>query len=248
MEAGHDRAVRGRQVLYLFDQHFKTNEEVGSLYSVEDLLRVTLVRDDLFTFLHNWESVIAGMSHIPDEVTLRDILLRQIRKSQRLKFDLERYDRAKDGTPEHSYEFLKESIRDLLTRERMRKNRDRIAKSHGDKYGAPGMKDTKARSGRSPGGESQRRGRSFSSSSSSRSRTPSRSSNRQSSQEKQVCRDFLKGKCERGDECKFLHRPREEDTSYLSFLEDRKMSERGQMQVSPQGSFQASQQRRRREA
>ena len=137
VEAGFERAVRGRQILYLFDQHFKTNEEVGSLYSVEDLLKVTLVQDDLSTFLHNWESVIAGMSHIPDEVTLRDILLRQIRKSQRLKFDLERYDRAKEGTPEHSYEFLKESIRDLLTRERMRKNRDRIAKSHGDKYGAP---------------------------------------------------------------------------------------------------------------
>ena len=109
VEAGFERAVRGRQILYLFDQHFKTNEEVGSLYSVEVLLKVTLVQDDLSTFLHNWESVIAGMSHIPDEVTLRDILLRQIRKSQRLKFDLERYDRAKEGTPEHSYEFLKET-------------------------------------------------------------------------------------------------------------------------------------------
>ena len=109
VEAGQERAVRGRQVLYLFDQHFKTNEEVGSLYSVEDLLKVTLVQDDLTTFLHNWESVIAGMSHIPDETTLRDIFLRQIRKSQKIKFDLERYDRAKEGTPERSYEFLKES-------------------------------------------------------------------------------------------------------------------------------------------
>ena len=109
-----ERAVRGRQVLYMFDQHFKTNEEVGSLHSVEDFLKVTLVQDDLATFIHNWDSVIAGMSHIPDEATLRDILLRQIRKCERLKFDLKRYDRAKEGTPEHSYEFLKESIRDLL--------------------------------------------------------------------------------------------------------------------------------------
>ena len=29
-EASKSRAVRGRQVLYLFDQYFKTNEEVGS--------------------------------------------------------------------------------------------------------------------------------------------------------------------------------------------------------------------------
>ena len=50
-EAGERRAVRGRQVLYLFDQHFKTNEEVGSLYSVEDLLKVNLLQDDLSTFI-----------------------------------------------------------------------------------------------------------------------------------------------------------------------------------------------------
>ncbi|CAE7466628.1 unnamed protein product, partial [Symbiodinium sp. CCMP2456] len=49
-EASNHRAVRGRQVLYLFDQYFKTNEEVGSLYSVEDLLKVRLLNDDLSTF------------------------------------------------------------------------------------------------------------------------------------------------------------------------------------------------------
>ena len=58
-EASKSRAVRGRQVLYLFDQYFKTNEEVGSLYSVEDLLKVRLLNDDLSTFINNWESVWA---------------------------------------------------------------------------------------------------------------------------------------------------------------------------------------------
>ena len=81
-EAASLRAVRGRQVLFMFNPRFKTNEEVGSLYSVEDLLKVSRIQDDLGTFIHNWDSVIAGMSHMPDETTLRDILLRQIRKSQ----------------------------------------------------------------------------------------------------------------------------------------------------------------------
>ena len=121
-EAGERRAVRGRQVLYLFDQHFKTNEEVGSLYSVEDLLKVNLLLDDLSTFIRRWESVVAGMSHVPDERTLRDILLRQIRRSARMKWDLDLYDRAKEGTSTHSYNFLIQSIRDLLTRERVRRN------------------------------------------------------------------------------------------------------------------------------
>ena len=33
-EAAAGRAVRGRQVLFMFEQHFKTNEAAGSLYSV----------------------------------------------------------------------------------------------------------------------------------------------------------------------------------------------------------------------
>ena len=144
-EAGERRAVTGRQVLYLFDQHFKTNEEVGSLYSVEDLLKVNLLQDDLSTFIHNWESVVAGMSHVPDERTLRDILLRQIRCSARMKWDLDLYDRAKEGTSTHSYSFLIQSIRDLLTRERVRRNRDRIAKSHGAP--APRREGTRPQSG-----------------------------------------------------------------------------------------------------
>ena len=81
-EATAGRAVRGRQVFWTFHQHFKTNEEVGTLYSVEDLFKVTLVRDDLAAFLYNFESVIAGMSHVPDEVTLKDIFLRQLESLQ----------------------------------------------------------------------------------------------------------------------------------------------------------------------
>ena len=166
-EAAKDVAVRGRQVLYLFDQYFKTNEEVGSLYSVEDLLKVRLINDDLSTFLSNWESVMSGLSHTPDETTLRDIFLRELRQSKRLKYDLEIYDRAKEGSDQHSYSFLKNSIKEMLVRERKRKHRDRIARSHGDKYGAAAShdppapltevaeKDRKAREVRDPGAQAE---------------------------------------------------------------------------------------------
>ena len=205
-EAAKDVAVRGRQVLYLFDQYFKTNEEVGSLYSVEDLLKVRLINDDLSTFLSNWESVMSGLSHTPDETTLRDIFLRELRQSKRLKYDLEIYDRAKEGTDQHSYAFLKNSIKEMLVRERKRKNRDRIARSHGDKYGAaasPRSTSPSHRGGRersqSPRGSRPRspsRGRSQSPN---KSRTPS---------PKGVCYDFLKGTCKRGKNCPFLHKKR----------------------------------------
>ena len=123
-EASANRAVRGRQVLLLFEHYFKTNEEAGSLYSIEDLLKVPLCGDDLSTFIHNWESVIAGRN-------------------------LEVYDRAKEGSEQHTYEYLVKCVRELLARDRTRKNRTAIAKAHGAKFGAPAPSEPNTPRGRS---------------------------------------------------------------------------------------------------
>ena len=48
----------------------------------------------------------AGMATAPDDAVLRDILLRQIRPSQLLKYDIEVFDRAAERSHEKSYEFL----------------------------------------------------------------------------------------------------------------------------------------------
>ena len=67
-------------------------------------MRVKLSEDDLTSFIHNWDAVIAGMNHVPEEIRLRDIFLREPRKSTKMKHDLvETYERAKDGTKEHTY-------------------------------------------------------------------------------------------------------------------------------------------------
>ena len=147
-----------------------------------------MINDDLSSFIHNWESVIAGISHVPEELTLRDILLRQIRGCHKLKYDLDTYDRAKEGTETHTYQFLLSSIKNLLTRERVRKNRDKIAKAHGAKYGAPASEEGKGK------GKGGRKGR-----------EPSRQ--RGSSQvPKGYCFAWVKtGSCEKGAECKFKH-------------------------------------------
>ena len=57
---------------------------------------------------------MSGLSHTPDETTLRDILL-ELRQSKRLKYDLEIYDRAREGTEQHTYRFLVDSLKELLT-------------------------------------------------------------------------------------------------------------------------------------
>ena len=67
------------------------------------------------------------MAVTPDDAVLRDILLRQIRPSQLLKYDIEMFDRAHEKSHEKSYSFLHQSMKNLIDRERLRENRNRIA-------------------------------------------------------------------------------------------------------------------------
>ena len=86
----------------MFDDYFKTSEEAGTLYSLEDLFKVAKFGDtiaDLKKFINRWDAVLAGMKKEPEETVLRDVLLRQIRPSTLLKYDIDTYDRAKEGDP-----------------------------------------------------------------------------------------------------------------------------------------------------
>ena len=135
--------VRGRYVLLMFEDYFITPEEAGSLYRVEDLLGIVKVGDtvqDLRRFVNRWDATLAGMATTPEGAVLRDILLRQIRPSQLLKYDIEVFDRASEKAHEKSYSFLLQSMKNLIYRERVRENRNRIT----EKNKAGGPKDTKA--------------------------------------------------------------------------------------------------------
>ena len=184
--------VRGRRVLLMFEDHFRTSEEAGSLYRVEDLLGV--VRngesvEDLRRFLNRWDATIAGMETPPDDLVLRDILLRQIRKCHLMKYDIEAFDRAPEKSEQKSYAFLLRNIRDLLDRERLRSNRNRIVEKNKqtDKpqpaAPAQGGKDR----GKGKGDRGRSRGRS------------------QSTKGDRICYKFRDGKCEKGKDCPYKH-------------------------------------------
>jgi len=78
----------------MFEDYFKTSEEAGSLCRVEDLLGVVKVGDtvqDLRSFVNKWDATptLPGMATTPEDAVLGDILLRQIRPSQLLKYDID---------------------------------------------------------------------------------------------------------------------------------------------------------------
>ena len=140
---------------------------------------------------------------MPDETNMRDIFLRELRQSKKIKHDLEIYDRAKEGSEQHTYLFLKNSVKEMLTRERKHKNRDRIARPQGDKYGAAASPRSASPSRR--GGREKPQ-----SSRGSRPRSPGRGRSQSPNKPrtpspKGVCYDFLKGT---GNNCPFLHKKR----------------------------------------
>ena len=184
--------VRGRRVLLMFEDYFRTSEEAGSLYRVEDLLGVVRTGEsveDLRRFLNRWDATIAGMETPPDDLVLRDILLRQIRKCQLMKYDIEAFDRAPEKSEQKSYAFLLRNIRDLLDRERLRSNRNRIVEKNKQtekpQPAAPaqGGKDR----GKGKGDRGRSRGRS------------------QSGKGDKICYKFRDGKCEKGKDCPYKH-------------------------------------------
>ena len=173
----------------MFDDYFKTSEEAGSLYRVEDLLNVVKVGDtvaDLKRFINRWDATIAGMPEPPHENVLRDILLRQIRSSSILGYDIDLFDRAKEGEDNRSHKFLLQSIKDLTDRERLRENRSRIAERNKLKPGDRNDKNAAPAQAHAASALHRVRGR-------------------PTSREKGVCWAFLEGKCTKGKDCKFKH-------------------------------------------
>ena len=118
--------ARGRQALLMIHKHFSTSRRHGEAYDIEDLMAVmavTLVNDDLRGFITRWDAVIAGMTSEPDTMWKQAYFHNAIKNFKPLSHDLAVYDRALEGEPNRSYEFVMKAARDFLERKRLEKMR-----------------------------------------------------------------------------------------------------------------------------
>ena len=136
-EAAKGQQVRGRQVLFLLNEYFSTNAKHGSTYSIQDLFSVKLQGTNLKAFMTNWDTVMAGVPRAPDESILEYLFYTQGRYHRAIAHGIAEYQRAEQGTPKHSYEYLVSAVRLQLERERLETNRERVARGLGSGTGKP---------------------------------------------------------------------------------------------------------------
>ena len=131
-EALAGRMVRGRQLLHRLHNYFATNALHGSVYDMEDLMNCNMVNNNLTVFLRNWDTILSGIPIQPDDNSVLEPLFhRQVKKCKVIAHDVSVYDRALEGNEQKSYQFLYNAANNHLERERLQKNRDRIARQAG---------------------------------------------------------------------------------------------------------------------
>ncbi|MCP4192551.1 MAG: hypothetical protein GY768_18205, partial [Planctomycetaceae bacterium] len=96
VSAGH--CLKGRQVIHLMDQFFRTQPHMGALYSVMDLTQVTFHGDSkMADFRFAWDTILEGMPQRLEDNVLEKLLAEKLSSSTALKVDLEHYYRTEDS-------------------------------------------------------------------------------------------------------------------------------------------------------
>ena len=218
-EAHSGRMVRGRQLMFRLHNYFATNALHGSVYDMEDLMNCVMVNENLTTFIRNWDTILSGIPTPPDNSVLEPLFHRQIKKCKVIDHDIQVYERALEGSEQRCYEFLYKAVVNHLKRQRLQKNRDRIARQTGVPT-APAPPAKKIPKGfcvdwvkngscsrdkctykhQTPRGRSQTPGRTPTTPR----RTPSPGGKGKG--KTQECKFFKQGVCNRGDKCNFLHK------------------------------------------
>ena len=115
----------GRQILFMVYEHFRTNKNLGLVYTIVDLSRVSLLGDEkLETFRNNWESTIAGMATQVEDAHLTELLLTQLLNSKELKEQITQFRKRDPDDPKRCYGTLIDTIGEHLLYQQELKNRN----------------------------------------------------------------------------------------------------------------------------
>ena len=127
----------GRQVLWLINEHFRTNHTTDHASDMVDLVSLQWFVENMTKFRYTWDSCVQSMyPPLPDE-TLRDILYKKLAPSKVLREDLCHFDRQEQGHPHRTYAWLRGRIDYHIIRQLQDKNQAEKTSMFRGKQGAP---------------------------------------------------------------------------------------------------------------
>ena len=218
--------IKGRQLLKMVYEHYKTNADYGHVYDINDLGAVKMSdpknNNQLLGFIDEWDNVLLGAVDKDGLPTIRErdlelMLYDRIQYVPWIQYDIERYKRAERGDPIKNYKFLYDAVDRTLSEHNQIRNRQDIAKKRGGKpAAAPAPQRHKSKSrGRSAGNrEANTRGKSRDGNGRGRSKgrhgsQPSRGRSSSRKSNDNICISWKKnGHCPRGGKngkCKYEH-------------------------------------------
>ncbi|CAE8645024.1 unnamed protein product, partial [Polarella glacialis] len=133
--AKRDIMIAGRQVVWMVYRHFRTEEDRGSMYDLEDLMEVKFANDQtLGAFAELWNNIVANAIEPFDEKILEALLHKQLKGdrsenkpgSKRLSEDLTLYKRMRPSDPNRNYQYLHDAMMNELDHELQETNRKSI--------------------------------------------------------------------------------------------------------------------------
>ncbi|MCP3879628.1 MAG: hypothetical protein GY701_14740, partial [Sulfitobacter sp.] len=146
------RMIKGREVLRVIVRYYATGKNAEVMFSLNDLQKVTLRGDNIENFQNTWEMVLGRLPRQPDPDVLLYCYHQQVKGFRPISEDIAHYNRVDDDHPDHSYEFLVDSVNRYLERTRTEKVREALSKGlllganadgnkkQGGPPGAPGPK------------------------------------------------------------------------------------------------------------
>ena len=111
----YEKMLKGRQIAWLINKHFKMSETEGAILEFEDILNVDLKNGNLKQFLHDLDMALLAMNELPSANQLESLFRRQLKKCEELRQELSWYDmEIAQGRTTKSYERLKSIVRAYL--------------------------------------------------------------------------------------------------------------------------------------
>ncbi len=113
--------LKGRQIVFMLLENFKTFDNSEMVYGFDHLSRCECDKD-LSAFMTQWQRILENMCAPIPEVNLRDVFYRKIKHVEVLKQDMNIYERYHENNENKTYGWLVGIVQQEIRLQRQNRN------------------------------------------------------------------------------------------------------------------------------